>query len=56
MILVANGIPCRNGKKLTDGIVYGSSSVCEKQVIGQTRQLLDREGRLRLTEVYLIGT
>jgi hypothetical protein len=22
MILVANGIPCRNGKKLTDGIVY----------------------------------
>jgi hypothetical protein len=23
MILVANGIPCRNGKKLTDGIVYG---------------------------------
>lgn len=22
IILVANGIPCRNGKKLTEGIVY----------------------------------
>ena len=56
MILVANGIPCRKGRKLTDGIVYSMYKIvdaCEKQVIGQTRQGEVRGGRLRLTEVYL---
>jgi hypothetical protein len=58
MILVANGIPCRNGRKLTDGIVYDRvDSRCMRKTSrkrGQTRQGGVRGGRLRSTEVYSV--
>ena len=49
MILVANGIPCRNGKKLTDGIVYSVlDSICEKQGEDRADASIGVEGKIKV--------